>query len=75
MAPGDLLVLISDGVTDAVNPAGDMYGEPRFLESLRKHAVEPVADCARNIHADVFEFNAGAQIHDDITLLAIRRKE
>ena len=75
MGPGDLLVLISDGVTDAVNPAGDMYGEPRFVESLRKHSAEAVADCARNIHADILAFNAGAQIHDDVTLLAIRRKE
>ena len=62
-------------MTDAVNPAGDMYGEPRFVESLRKHSAEAVADCARNIHADILAFNAGAQIHDDVTLLAIRRKE
>jgi sigma-B regulation protein RsbU (phosphoserine phosphatase) len=75
LTPGDLLVLISDGVTDAMNPAGDMYGEPRFLESLRRHSTEPIRDCVRNLYDDILAFTDKADIHDDITILALRRRE
>jgi serine phosphatase RsbU (regulator of sigma subunit) len=73
MDRGDLLVLYTDGVTEAMNAASKEYGEERFQESLVRHAKEPIEDCCHAIIADLHAFVAGAPPHDDITLLLVRR--
>ena len=75
MEPGDLLLLTSDGVTDAMNPMEEMYDEKRFLESARLHADKPIAQCVRNLYQDIFHFTQNAEVHDDVTILALRRLE
>jgi serine phosphatase RsbU (regulator of sigma subunit) len=70
---GDLLVLASDGVTDATDPEGRMYEEARFIESIRNHAGQGVAACAKGLFQDISRFTMGDAINDDITILALRR--
>jgi sigma-B regulation protein RsbU (phosphoserine phosphatase) len=70
---GDTLLLYTDGVTEAVDPDYEEYGEER-LEALLKKT--PQADCQQLIDAvkaDVKVFANGAEQSDDITLLAIKR--
>ena len=70
---GDTLLLYTDGVTEAVDPDYEEYGEER-LEALLKNT--PQADCQQLIDAvkaDVKVFANGAEQSDDITLLAIKR--
>ena len=70
---GDTLLLYTDGVTEAVDPDYNEYGEER-LEALLKDT--PQADCQQLIDAvkaDVKVFANGAEQSDDITLLAIKR--
>lgn len=69
---GMLLFLYTDGVTEAVDPDGDMFGEERLLEALTGSgdltplgAVQKVSDAVR-------VFSRGAAQRDDITMLAIR---
>ncbi len=73
MEVGDLLVLASDGVSDAMNVRGDMYEEHRFIESLRQHAAEGAAQFAGSVYQAICEFTLDAEVHDDITILVVRR--
>jgi len=73
---GELLCCVTDGVTDAQNPAGLLYGSARLEACLSRidlmHATpQNVVDAVR---ADVAEFAAGAEPADDLTVLALRWK-
>ena len=69
--PGDLLVICTDGVTEALNRQGDEYGEARFAEIIRENRDLPVNDLLAAIQAGVQEFSGGTQA-DDITLIVVR---
>jgi sigma-B regulation protein RsbU (phosphoserine phosphatase) len=66
----DTLLLFTDGVTEAMNPAGDLYMENRLEEFLDKHQTLPTDDLVTEVLAAVEEFAADAEQADDITLLA-----
>ncbi|MBM3789237.1 MAG: response regulator [Acidobacteria bacterium] len=70
---GDTLVLISDGVTDAQRPDGEMYGFERFEESLRRSVAHSMEACVRSLYQEVSDFIRTAEIHDDITIVGLRR--
>lgn len=70
---GDMLVLYSDGVTEAVNAAYDEYGEERFIECLREHRAEPAAAIVQAAVQSLQAFAAGAPQADDITLVVAKR--
>jgi sigma-B regulation protein RsbU (phosphoserine phosphatase) len=73
--PGAMLVLYTDGLTDARAANGDMFGEARLREAFAAApagtAETPDALVAR-ITEDVARFAAGAPAEDDLTLLALR---
>jgi len=71
--PGDLFVLYTDGVTEAMNNASEEWGEERFVASLKKHGRENLEQTVQSVLSDLKAFVAGAPPHDDITLLLIRR--
>ena len=72
LAHGDVLVLFTDGVTEAVNSAGGMFGDGRLLETFRAHATKPSGEIVANIVAAVNEYASSAPQEDDITVLALR---
>ena len=69
---GDLFVLFSDGVSEAMNPAEDFYGEDRLLSALAATSGAPLAEIVTRVMTDVRTFAAGAKQSDDITVLAAR---
>jgi serine phosphatase RsbU (regulator of sigma subunit) len=74
LAPGDWLFVMTDGVTDARNLAGEVYG-PARLERLLVEQVgaEPQASSlVAALKADLAAFVEGAEPFDDITILALR---
>lgn len=73
MSPRELLCVFSDGVTEAMNPAGELYGAGRLEEALRHHrgAAAPAA-VVDAIKADVSQFAQNAEVADDLTLLVLR---
>jgi adenylate cyclase len=72
LAPGDLLLMYTDGVTEAENPQHLFYGETR-LESLLASAPVAGAEAMVNlVREDVRRFAGGAERADDITLMAVR---
>jgi serine phosphatase RsbU (regulator of sigma subunit) len=73
LAPGEWLCVVTDGVTEAMNAAGALYGAARLrgvLESLPP-STEPQAMLAA-LRADVGRFVGAAEPSDDLTLLCLR---
>jgi len=70
--PGDLLVLYTDGATDARNPAGELFGAVRLDETIRSCAAQPAASVVNAVVGTISAFAAGAPPEDDLTVLAIR---
>ncbi|MDD4881669.1 MAG: PP2C family protein-serine/threonine phosphatase, partial [Gallionellaceae bacterium] len=76
LAPGDRLVLYSDGVTEAENPLRDMMGQERTQADLDECPAEaPMASLVASLIEGVNLFAAGAEQSDDITILALRYRE
>jgi sigma-B regulation protein RsbU (phosphoserine phosphatase) len=71
LAPGDSLVLFTDGVTEALNPADDLYGEDRLVARLAQLRGATPAQIVAAVQADVNRFAEGAPQADDTTILAI----
>jgi sigma-B regulation protein RsbU (phosphoserine phosphatase) len=71
LRPGDLIIAYTDGVTEALNPAGEEWG----VERLRKAADERAAQCPGDIVCAIFasmdEFSRGCQT-DDATVIVAR---
>lgn len=71
LAPGDLILLYSDGITEAMNLEADQFSEERLVAALSEPG-DAVTICARIVDA-VNAFAAGAPQHDDMTLVVVRR--
>ncbi|NTV96251.1 MAG: SpoIIE family protein phosphatase [Thiobacillus sp.] len=73
LAPGDRLVLYSDGVTEAEDPQRDMLGQPGMQAALDDCPAEaPMTTLVERLAAGVHRYAAGAEQSDDITILALR---
>lgn len=73
METGDILVLFSDGVTEAVNPKDEDFGEERLAALVASLRDRPAAEIVEAIDAAVTEFTQGAPAADDITVVVVRR--
>jgi sigma-B regulation protein RsbU (phosphoserine phosphatase) len=70
LAPGDRVILFTDGVTEACDATGEEFGEVRLLGLLREHCATAVAVLQAKILAAAGEFSRG-HWHDDATLLVL----
>ncbi len=70
--PGDTLVLFSDGIVDAQNAAGEMFGDDRLCAVIRKHQHKTAAKLADTILAEVGKFQKGKERFDDETVVVLR---
>jgi sigma-B regulation protein RsbU (phosphoserine phosphatase) len=72
IAPGEGLMIYTDGVTEAMDPKEDFYGEERLEALLRTHGALPAEALVKRLMASVQEFAGGAEQSDDITVLTMR---
>jgi phosphoserine phosphatase RsbU/P len=72
LEPGDTLVLFSDGVTEAMDPAEQLFGVPRLREVLNGHMQTSLEDLQQLVLQSVENFSRGASQADDLTLLLVR---
>ncbi|MGB6483064.1 MAG: PP2C family protein-serine/threonine phosphatase [Candidatus Acidiferrales bacterium] len=70
--PGDLLVIFSDGLPEAVNASGEEYGEVRLQNRVEHFTNESAAVVLATVMADVDAYVGPARQHDDITCMAVR---
>jgi sigma-B regulation protein RsbU (phosphoserine phosphatase) len=73
LAPGDLLVLYTDGVTEAMAADGSFFGENRLKQVVAAHATASAEDMCTAILAAVEAFSGEVSLSDDLTLLIVRR--
>jgi len=73
LEPGDMLLLYTDGLTEAGNPAGDLFSEERLVEALRRHRGCSVREMHEGILEEIREFQEGRVPDDDLTLVLLRR--
>jgi serine phosphatase RsbU (regulator of sigma subunit) len=72
LQPGDLIVAFSDGVTEALNPAGDEFTDDRLIASVTRHRNATPQAALDAVLADVRAFCADATQSDDVTILLVR---
>jgi sigma-B regulation protein RsbU (phosphoserine phosphatase) len=75
LQPGDRLLLLSDGVPDAINEAGEHYGNHRLIEALAKYGHASAETLIQQIADDVANWQQKAAPFDDLTLLVIEVKQ
>jgi serine phosphatase RsbU (regulator of sigma subunit) len=72
LAPGDLVVLFTDGISEMMNHEHDCFGEGRLAELAGAYRDLPLEQLAATLVHEVRSFGAGAGQHDDMTMLLLR---
>jgi sigma-B regulation protein RsbU (phosphoserine phosphatase) len=71
---GDIIVLHTDGVTEAENRQGELYGIERLCESARDLYGGSAQDVMNGILENLMTYIGSQKIHDDITLVVMRHR-
>lgn len=74
LAPGDMLVLLTDGFYEWAGPDGVQFGTERVAAILRHHAARPAAEVIDELRAGVEAFAAGTVQGDDLTAVIVKRR-
>lgn len=74
LGPGDFVVIYTDGVSEAINPGGDMFEEVRLRRILEEFKGQRAQDLCDAIREGMKGFTQGAPQSDDITILTIQYK-
>ena len=71
---GDVLVIYSDGVTEAASPSGEEFGPTRLYEVVSRNVDASAAGIRDRIESALTKFSQGTQAADDITLVIVKRQ-
>ena len=74
LLPGDVLVIYSDGVTEAVSPTGEEFGPTRLYEVVSRNVTSSAAGIRDRIESSLTKFAQGTAAADDITLVIVKRQ-
>jgi serine phosphatase RsbU (regulator of sigma subunit) len=74
LEPGDVVVIFTDGVTEAVNAANEMFGDERLEELVRANAHLSAEEIKTCVLDEVLSFTRGLPQGDDITLIVLKIK-
>ena len=69
---GDLFVLYTDGMTEAMNSAGDCFGDTRLADLIAQHADLPAEQLRERILREIDAFTGSALQQDDMTMVLLR---
>jgi sigma-B regulation protein RsbU (phosphoserine phosphatase) len=75
LSPRDVLVLYSDGLTDAVSANGEMYDRERLQSLLERISHLPLDALCRSVFEQLKEHQGAAEQYDDMTLLVVGVEE
>jgi phosphoserine phosphatase RsbU/P len=70
--PGDLLVLFTDGISDARGPDGERLGEARALDTIQRHRALPPDQILERVFEDLQQHTGDGPRRDDLTLVLLR---
>lgn len=69
----DVLVLYTDGITEAMNTEHKIFGEERLIETIRKVKQLSAKDIALSVLEEVNKFSAKSDVNDDKTIIVVKR--
>jgi serine phosphatase RsbU (regulator of sigma subunit) len=72
IGPGDVFVLYTDGVTEAMNADSDLFGDARLSRLVEEHGHLDSAELRERILREVEAFVGGADQHDDMTMILMK---
>ena len=72
LAPGDVIVLYTDGITEAMNPENDLFGEGRLSRLVEEHGHLDSTELRERIMREVEAFVGAANQHDDMTMILVK---
>jgi sigma-B regulation protein RsbU (phosphoserine phosphatase) len=72
LAPGDELLIVTDGITEATSPGQELFGESRVVELVAQRGSD-AAPLLHQLRTHVQEFEAGSPQSDDIAAILLRR--
>ncbi len=71
LAAGDRLYLYSDGVTEMMDPAGELFGDARLLQAIGRGRSVPLHESVAALVGEVERWRGAASAHDDISIVAV----
>jgi phosphoserine phosphatase RsbU/P len=74
LAPGDLLLIFSDGISEAQDGVGAEYGESRLLQFVRQHCTRPADELRRAIFDEIEHWSGGRERGDDQTVVILKAR-
>ena len=74
LQPGETLFLYTDGLTDAVNGSGELFGKDRLEAALAGTAGRTPSEVVHHAWREIGSFSAGMPAADDMTCLVLRRQ-
>ena len=69
---GDLFLIYTDGVIEAMNEERELFGEERLLKAVIKHSNKKLSELLGSIEEEIIDFSGSQLFEDDVTLIAIR---
>jgi sigma-B regulation protein RsbU (phosphoserine phosphatase) len=72
IAAGDIIAIGTDGIWEARNQGGEMFGKDRFREVLRAHAESSAGELLKNVIEALEAFRGPASLADDVTLVVVK---
>jgi sigma-B regulation protein RsbU (phosphoserine phosphatase) len=72
MRPGDILLLVSDGVFEARSPDGAYFGLDRVLETVANHRDKDASTIVQRLHDAAIEFAGRRSLDDDLTAVVVK---
>lgn len=72
LSPGDVIVLYTDGITEAMNPDSDLFGELRLSRIIEEHGHLDSGELRERIMREVESFVGAANQHDDMTMILVK---
>ncbi len=70
---GKIIVLGTDGIWEALNPKGKLFGKERLREVIRENALKDSKTIVESVFQKIDSFSAGQKMSDDVTLVIIKR--
>jgi sigma-B regulation protein RsbU (phosphoserine phosphatase) len=71
LGTGDRLYLYSDGIPEAMDPAGMQFGDARLLEAIGQARVDPLQQSVDSLLGKIARWHASERPHDDISIVAV----
>jgi sigma-B regulation protein RsbU (phosphoserine phosphatase) len=75
LVTGDIVILYTDGITEAHNPENELFGKQRLMDIIDKNANRSAQELVHKIFEEVASFAQEAAQHDDLTLLIARVRD